>query len=103
MQQPPERDPDGQPPAGWDAIVQRAQREAVRDDAGREALRAPGPAPLWRAWWLHGGAGALLMLAVGLVAWQHLRPLPAPSVTDLDQGRRALLSLVSASLAKHII
>lgn len=99
----------GGEPAGmaseWHTLVEHAQREGEAQQAAEQAAKASlgrMTDPAWRRYVVMGVLSLLLVMAGALFSWQRLWAPPAPSEADLDRGRRALLALVSSSLADHV-
>ena len=89
----------------WHTLVEHAQREDEAQQAAEQAAKASQGRmtdPAWHRYMLMGVLSLLLVMAGALFSWQRLWSPPAPSEADLDQGRRALLALVSSSLADHV-
>lgn len=89
----------------WNTLVEHAQREGEAQQAAEQAAKASQGRmtdPDWHRYMLMGVLSLLLVMAGALFGWQRLWAPPAPSEADLERGRRALLALVSSSLADHV-
>ncbi|WP_298925199.1 hypothetical protein [uncultured Ramlibacter sp.] len=86
------------PRADLDALAAQAHDALVDKQERADALQQRRQSsPL-----LRGAAGSVAILALSFLAWQAVDGAPAPTPEQLDQGRHAMLNLVSDSLAEHV-